>query len=635
MNKSWRLTAVFGALFAVAAGLYFFTSPTATTPIAEMDPRVLDLRSDQVTKLEVDRKVDTLTFERTSDALGEYWRIAGPSSHPAEDALVQQMLYGLDRFLKAGALDPVKPESSPELTGLSDPRITVTFTAAGRREVLKFGKSPPTNSTVVCYQHQGDPKIYLVSVDTFESYNKASLLYRSKTLARYAPHRINKVVLEYKFLRPQGKDKPVLVEYEKSVMERFEEGMERGWYLTEPHRERLDDHAVAALVTELSRLQAAEYQTPGSPKEQGFLEPQAKVSLFSSGEDKPVEIHFGESAARGKMRWVKLAGAGEVALYDSFRYDELPLQRNLLRNRVIFAFSQELVKKLEIEVKDLGRVVLERREIKKPDEPVATMKWEVTEPKGLRVESERLEAFVPAVVSQQVENFLGAQDFKQAGLDPGQIRLMVETREGKKHTCWFSAAGYLRREGVEEVFQVRPEFVKLLLRLELNFLNMEMFNIPRQSLRGISFESRVSAELQPIYYRLELQNNQEWKFTDPAHKDAEVDPGRVADLVALMNYIRAESLIARDVKTIEQYRLDEHTAPSTLKIIYETGAGKDTKTVTEEVYISEDLSNKPTLQMYYARLKDNLTVFQINSLFVASLKQVPVLKKTPKEDGGK
>jgi hypothetical protein len=621
VNKNWRLTAAFGVLFVICAGIYFFSSNPATTPIQQLDPRVLDLTADRVTKIEVDRKGNPLTFERTTDALGEYWRVVGPVSHAAETALVQQMLYGLDRFLKLGALDPGKPESAPELTGLSDPRITVTFTAAGRREVLKFGKSPPTNTTVVCYQHEGDPKIYLVSVDTFEAFDKPVFQYSAKTLARFAPHRVNKVAVEFKFIRPQGKDKPPLVEYEKSVMERYEEGMERGWYLTQPHRERLDDIKVATLVTNLSSLQAAEYQPPG--KDQGFEEPQLKVSMFLAGDDKPVEIHFG--ADKGKQIWVRLLGSDDVALYDYFRYDDLPRQRSQFRNSVIFPFSSELVKRMEIEAKDMGKVVLERRELKKPGESVPSVKWEVTEPPGMRVESERLEAFVAAVVPQQVVNFLGVQDFKQAGLDPAAVRVLIETREGKKHQCWFSPAGFLRKEGVDEIFEVRPELVQMLQRLELNFLNMEMFNIPRADLLQFSFEARASAELQPVYYAMKLdQKANKWVFSDPGHKGKEPDPNKVNDLLAILNYIKADSMIARDEKTIAKYALNERVAPATLKITHEKGVA--------DLYISEDLSNKAGLPMHYARFSDSKTVFQLSGSVVSTLKRDPVLKPEEKEE---
>jgi hypothetical protein len=626
MNRNWKLTAAFGAAFILVSAVYFFSSPPSATLKENMDPRVIEgLTSEQVAKIEVDRKGSLLSFEKATDLVGEHWRMVGPTSHAAEAALVQQMLFGLDRFLKAGALDPGKPETAPDATGLNDPRLSVTFVSAGRRDVLRFGKSPMTNSTVVFYQHDGDPKIYTVSVDTFEAFNKPLYQYRAKTLARYPPHRVNKVTLEFKFLRPQGKDKPPLVEYEKSVMERFEEGAERGWYLTQPHRERLNDHAVAALVTELSSLPASDYQPAGDPKAQGFDEPQAKVGIGVNGAEKPIEIVFGATTDKEKKRWVRLLGGDEVALYDSFRFDELPLERKKLRNRMVFPFSVELAKRVDVEVKDLGKIALERREIKKEGESVSTVKWELAEPAGVRVETERVEAFVSAVVSQTIDDFMGPQDFKQAGLDPAPIRLVVETKEGKKHACGLSPSGFMRKDGVDEIFVIRADFVRMLQRLELNFLNMEMFNIPRDHLREFSFESRPSAQLQPVYYTLRLNKDAKtWEFVDPAHKGVDADPERVSNILAIMNYIKAEAMIARDDDTIQKNALEESRAPSTLKIRHEGGE--------TELYISENKSDKINRPLYWARFKDSKTVFQINGLFVDSLKVVPEKKK---EDGEK
>jgi hypothetical protein len=624
VNTNWKLTGAFALALLLLTGVYFFSSPPATTEKEKMDPRVLEgLTAEQVTKIEVDRKGSVLAFEKATDLVGEHWRIVGPAGHAAEASMVQQMLFGLDRFLKTGALEPGKPETAPDVTGVNDPRLTVTFGSAGRREVLRFGKSPLNNTTVLFYQHDGDPKIYTVSVDTFEAFNKPMYQYRAKTLARFPPHRVNKVVLEHKFLRPQGKDKPGLVEYERSVMEKFEEGAERGWYLTDPHRERLNDHAVAALISEMSNLPAAEYQPAGDPKQQGFDEPQVRLTLALNGVEKPVEIDFGATTEREKKRWVRLRGSQEVGLYDSFRYDELALERKKLRNRMIFPFSVELVKRVDVEAKDLGKIVLERRESRKEGEAVSTVKWEMTEPAGLRVEAERVEAFVGAVVVQQIDDFMGPQDFKQAGLDPAPIRLVVETKEGKKHACGFSPAGFLRKDGVNEIFVVRPDFVRMLQRLELNFLYMEMFNVPRDHLREVTFESRPSAQLQPVYYTLKLDPaSKKWEFADPAHKGAAVDPERVSNLLALLNYIKAEALLGRDDATIKQNGLEDNSAPATLKIVHEGGAA--------ELYISDNKSDKINRPLYYARMKDSKVVFQINGMFVDSLKVVPELKKDNK-----
>ncbi len=634
MNKNWRLTAAFGAVLVVLSAVYFLSSPPATTSMEVLDPHVLaGLTADKVTKIEVSRRdAGTLTFETAKDPLGDHWVIVEQARHAAESALVQQLLFSLDRFVKTGALEPGRPETAPELTGLAAPRLTVTFTAGERREVLRFGKQPPTNTSAVFYQREGDPKIYLVGVETYDAFTKPALQYRAKTLVRFAPHKVQKVALEFKFLRPQGKGKPDVVEYEKSVMERFEEGAERGWYLTQPHRERLYDHSVAALVARMGDLQGTDYQPLGDLKEKGLDEPQVRVALYSHGEEKPVEIRFGALTERGRSRWVWTPGSSEVAHFDSNRYDEIPLQRSMLRVRQIFPFSAELVKRLVIEAKDLGKVVLERKEQKKEGEPVATTKWEMVQPTGMKVEPERLEAFVAAIVVQEITGFLGPQDPKLAGLDPAPVRMEIETKEGKKHLCWFSlsAQGFLRKEGVNEIFEVRPELVKMLQRLELNFVSMEMFNVPRAGIREIAFERNISADLKPVNYRLKIDPaTKTWTFTDPVHKSAKVDPDRVDNLLTQLNYIKAESLISRDPRTIEKHRLDPTTAPSILRVAYVIGEGKDAKPGDMECYLSEDQSNKPGTHVYYARLRDNLAVFQINAALVEYLRQAPELKDDP------
>jgi hypothetical protein len=183
--------------------------------------------------------------------------------------------------------------------------------------------------------------------------------------------------------------------------------------------------------------------------------------------------------------------------------------------------------------------------------------------------------------------------------------------------------GVLRKEGVEEIFVIPQKLVGDLRRLELNFLHPEMFNVPRDRLREFTFESRVSDTLQPVAYRMKLdEKTGKWRFTDPAHEKEAPDDGRLNSILAVMNYIKAESLIGRDPKTLVKYRLDGLQVPSTLQIVHAGDPGG-----TVEILISADLSDKPTKPVYYARLRDSSTVFQINALFVESLKRVPVRKK--------
>src|SRR6185503_4534589 len=102
---------------------------------------------------------------------------------------------------------------------------------------------------------------------------------------------------------------------------------------------------------------------------------------------------------------------------------------------------------------------------------------------------------------------------------------------------------------------------------------MEMFNIPRADLREFGFEGKATDQLQPVYYTMKMdEKTNAWSFTEPGHKGAEVDPDKLSAILAILNYIRAEALLARDEKTIAEHRLAPGAAPATLKIVHAKGA---------------------------------------------------------------
>jgi hypothetical protein len=244
------------------------------------------------------------------------------------------------------------------------------------------------------------------------------------------------------------------------------------------------------------------------------------------------------------------------------------------------------------------------------------------EPAGRRIDKERLEAFASNVLVQKVQDFLGAQDYKLARLDPADVVVTVDAADGRSQKMHFGlgADGFARKEGVAEVFTVKPELVRMLQRLELNFLNPEVFNVPRDSLREFSFESREPGRLEPLFYRLRWDAaGKAWRFADPKNEGKKPDEARLGDLLAMLNYIRAESYIAKDPETASKHRLDPVKAPARLAVKWEGGpaAGVD-------LLISADLSDKPTRPVYYARRSDEPVVFQVSPLLVETLKRFPL-----------
>jgi hypothetical protein len=627
---NWKTTAALAVVLAVALGIYVLSGP-GPGPLPPEQVKVLaSIPIDRLERIEIARRGEAaFVLERGMDAVGDHWRVAG-AARPVDPALVQQMIYGIDRFRRTGGIDPKSPEASSAVTGLDQPRVAVTFFAAGgARETIRLGKQPPTNSGAVFFQRDGETGVYLADLQTFEAYDKSMSALRLKQLARFAPHQVVGVTLRRKFLVARGKDpKAPEVDVEESVCEKSTEGPERGWHLVKPWKERLDDGRVNRLVAELAALPVEEFRAAGEPKADGLDVPEIEVLLRLHGGSVPIAVKFGATIDGGRRRLAVPPGLeGEVAVVSEAKVENFPTQRKHLRSDAIFPFGKEELVRLEVDGGAKGRVVLERREEKKPGAAVAKVTWEVVEPAGLKFDRDLVEPWISVLVQQPVTDFLGPQeDLKSMRLDPPDVTLRAELKDGRKSGYAFGSpaesAGYLRKEGVAELFAVRPELLRSLLRLELAFLHEEIFNVPREKIRAYAFEYRQPAST--VSYRLELDpSGRRWTFTDPERKGKEADADAALDAVAVMNYIRAEerAFAGKDEETAAKYALNELTAPATLRVWVE---GEREPAV---FFISDNRAEKATRFLYWARKSDGKLVFKIDSAFVENLKKVPEKKK--------
>jgi hypothetical protein len=622
---NWKGTAALGIILIVALGFYYLHSPSAGSTGGygsgqRQNKLFPELVVNSLERIEILRKGETATtIDRATDSVGEYWRIAPPVDKPAEITVVQQMLFNVDRFVTSGGMEAGSAGTAVSVTGLDDPRLIVTFHGPrGQKGCIRFGNQPPTNTSAVFFQKEGDAKIYLATQEVFDAYDKPATVIRQKQLARYSPHQAVKVEFAQKIVRVrQGPPATTTVETEVSTMERLQEGVARGWWLTSPHREKVDDLSVMNLVTELSSFPILDSRPAGNIKGQGLEEPEERISIWLYGREAPVVIRFGDLAEGKLKRYAHVEGSGEVARVDEAKHAMLFQHgRNGFRVRTIFPFSRDSVKSFRLEVRGLGRIAIERRETRNAETHLVTSSWELLEPRPLKVDRDKMEQFVGSIVALNIDEFLGDQDLKMVKLDPAELTLSIETRDGKSHVCHFTDQ-FMCREGLKEVFSVEPNMVGIMKNMELNFMHPEIFNVPRESLQEFTFESRPGSLLKPIYYTIRFNPiSGKWNYVKPdSAKGQEPVGDTLSGVTALMNFVQAESFISRDPATAAKHKLDEQNAPA--KLTVRTQDGK-----SAVFYISEDKSDKPTRHIYYARLDPSPIVFQISELFVESLRQL-------------
>lgn len=627
-----RTTAVLAALTLLAGLAYLLYEPEGASPGVRERLLLPGLRPDEVTRFEISRPDGPdVVLERVSTAPAA-WEVL-PGGRPADPAVVQEMLDGLSRLSRTGAIDPGRPGSDPALTGLGTPRLTVTVVAGASREVLRFGNAPPTNQSAVFFHREGEPQVFLAEASVFEAYNRTAAQVRSRKLIHFDPHRVVRLEIRERFLRVRSREDRQ-VEYEKSVMERAAQGPDRGWYLRHPWEERLDDLKVNLFLSDLSALQAEEFLAEGDWKERGLDEPQLVASITPHGAEQPLVVQFGGRADRGgrgkEGLYAHVTGSGEVAVVDRERFDRLPRQRGQFRSDAIFPFALPEVRRISLEAAGLGRAILEQKEVRKKTEEgdLVSRVWEVLEPvpEAVRPDPDRVERFVVHLFQHRITGFLGPQpDLKLFDLDPPSATARMESKDGRSHVVHFGMMGadpgYMRREGLGEIFTVKPELVRLLRRLELNFRSFEVYAVRKEDLTGFSFEWRPAAGLEPVYYVLRRGPGRDWKFVDKGHEGAEPDPDRLEDLLVRLSAIKADAFVTREPDAAARHRLRDGEAAGTLKILAEGGPAEGIM-----LYVSRDLSERPGRSLHYARFEGEAVVFEASPMLVEALRRPPLRK---------
>jgi hypothetical protein len=286
------------------------------------------------------------------------------------------------------------------------------------------------------------------------------------------------------------------------------------------------------------------------------------------------------------------------------------------------------VKSFAIRAPGAGNLRIERRETKRENDPLPVVTWELVEPKGVRINKEKLEPFVASFLFQRVTDFPGAlDDLKALRLDPPDAIVEAELKDGKKLGFRFGAtsnAAYLKRDGIDEIFRVQPDLVRLLRRVELSLLHEEIYNVPITAIREFTFEAKVKNALEPVYYTLRRpKDGKDWEFADPKNAGKKPNGQWANDLAVMMNFLRADEGVfaGRDEETVAKMGLGDGQAAARLRIL------ADAEPREFELLISENKSEKAGRWVYYAREKGSLVVFRIGASFIEALKDVRLAKE--------
>ncbi|MBI1800334.1 MAG: DUF4340 domain-containing protein [Chloroflexi bacterium] len=150
-------------LAALAAYVYFVELPPSATPTPTPAPetKLLDLNADDVTGLQVSSPLSR-TVAHLAQAV---WQMDEPTKEEADTSRLNNLVLQLAKLKATGTLTDTPTNLAP--FGLMTGTLTMTLQMKDNHsEVVRFGNAT-LGASAYYAQRPGDPKVYLVSPNTY------------------------------------------------------------------------------------------------------------------------------------------------------------------------------------------------------------------------------------------------------------------------------------------------------------------------------------------------------------------------------------------------------------------------------------------------------------------------------------
>lgn len=360
----------------------------------------------------------------TAKKEGGAWKLTEPVQAPADEAEVN----GVATALATADVVRVVDENAANLNdyGLSNPRIAVSFKAAGDADYrhLYIGDKTPTGQDL--FARRGDEKkVFLISSFQESALGKSAFDLRDKSILKVDREKVDGLDLT------AGAQTVTIAK----------DGTE--WKLTRPVQARADYGTVEGLIGRLqsARMKSIVADEAGAAdlKKYGLDKPQATVNL-NAGSAKATLLLGGK--ADDNTLYARDASRPLVVTVESSLLDDVKKGADDFRRKDLFEFRA--YKATHVALTRNGETYVFDR-VKGANEN-APDTWKRVSPNAGDVDKDKFDAFLARLANMRAESFTAAG----GGTDKPALIVDVKFDEGKKEErVTFAQAG-------SEVFAIRP-----------------------------------------------------------------------------------------------------------------------------------------------------------------------------------
>jgi len=423
--KGLKSTIAFAVvLIGLGAYIYFVTWKQPEGPDAgKKTDKVFDIASDKIDEI----KLSTASGETvTAKKSGSAWSLTEPAAAPADEAEIS----GLTNALSSADIVRVVDENPSNLNdyGLSNPRVVVSFKAAGDKDYrhLYIGEKTPTGGDLFARRND-DKKVFLIAAFQENSLSKSAFDLRDKSVLKVDRDKIDSVDLT------SGTQSVTLAK----------DGGD--WKVTKPEQVRADFGTVEGLIGKLQTVRmksiVAAEATPADLKKYGFDKPQAAVNL-NAGSAKATLL-IGNKTDDNNL-YARDASKPMVVTIDAALLDDVKKGPDEYRRKDLFEFRAYNANRVEIS-RNGQSYMFERAKSGDESKPDT---WKRSSPTAGTVDKDKFDAFLAKLANMRVSTFQAST--ANTGTDKPAMTVTVKFDDNKKEEkVTFGQSG-------SDVFAVRP-----------------------------------------------------------------------------------------------------------------------------------------------------------------------------------
>jgi hypothetical protein len=392
-------------LAGLGAYIYFVESKKPQEAAASLGPKIFSVRADAIDEITVkSASGDRTTLKKTNGR----WQITDPVAVPADEAEIS----GLVTSLATADIVRTVDEKAGDLKqfGLADPRVDITFKAAGSAHAQRLLIGDKTATAGDLYAKlPNEKKVFLIAGSFDASFNRSTFDLRQKSVLTFDRDKVDRLTVQ-----SAGK----VVELDRASGE---------WKIDKPYQAPADYGTVEGLI---GRVQTAQMKAITS---------QDAVDLKPYGLDKPeVSIAFGLGSSQATLIMGKKADASTVYAKDASRpmvftvdsalLEDVNKPADQLRRKDVFQFRAFDAAAIQV-TRGSDTLAFEKTTGQGKD---AGEKWRETKPEARDVDPSAFDTFLTKLSNLRVQSFVDAGPKTRTGLESPVMVVVVRSDEGRK-----------------------------------------------------------------------------------------------------------------------------------------------------------------------------------------------------------